>query len=150
MFIRKGQAPASRESDEPENNWETRRISEAGGLTQFGSHVHTLQPGWRSSDRHWHEQVDELLYMLSGEAVVVEEDGEHVLLPGDAACWPAGAANAHHVFNRSNAPCSYLIVGTRVPRDVVHYPDLGQTLHIGGSHWRIVKDDGTLLEQGVE
>ena len=43
---------------------ESLHLSEAGGLAQFVAHVHTLQPGSRSSDRHWHEEEDEFLYML--------------------------------------------------------------------------------------
>ena len=81
---------------------------------------------------------------------MTSNDGEHVLGPGDAACWPAGSANAHHVLNRSDAPCTYLICGTRVPRDVVHYPELGRTLYIDGPAWRLVDADGTLLKEGVE
>ena len=56
-------------------------MSEAGGLTQFGAYLHTLQPGAQSSDRHWHEGEDEFLYMLAGEATVIEDDGEHLLVP---------------------------------------------------------------------
>src|SRR5712664_4262100 len=114
------------------------RYSDAGGLTQYGAYVVTLQPGSRSSNRHWHEKEDEFLYVLAGEATVIEEDGAHLLHPGDAACWPSGVANAHHVVNRSGAPCSYLIVGTRVTHDVCHYPDIGRVLHTEGETWRIV------------
>jgi uncharacterized cupin superfamily protein len=124
------------------------RYSEVGGLTQFGAYVETLQAGSRSSDRHWHEEEDEFLFALSGEVTVVEEDGAHLLRPGDAACWPAGTANAHHVLNRSAAPCAYLIVGMRAPRDVVHYPDSGQVLHNEGDKWRLLRTDGTLLKSG--
>ena len=98
--------------------------SDAGALTQFGAFVEVLQPGATSSDRHWHEAEDEFLYMLSGTATVIEEDGEHLLAPGDAACWPAGVPNGHHVVNRSDAPCAYLIVGTRAASDRVHYSDI--------------------------
>jgi uncharacterized cupin superfamily protein len=124
------------------------RYSEEGGLTQFGAYVETLQPGSRSSDRHWHEEEDEFLYVLSGEATVIEEDGAHPLLPGDAACWSAGTANGHQVLNRSKGPCTYLIVGTRAPRDVVHYPDLGQVLYNEGDRWRLLRSDGTLVKSG--
>ena len=124
------------------------RYSEAGALTQFGAYVETLQPGSRSSDRHWHEEEDEFLFVLSGEATVIEEDGAHVLRPGDAACWPARTANGHQVLNRSNAPCSYLIVGTRAARDVVHYPDSQQILYNEGDKWRLLRTDGTLLKSG--
>ncbi len=41
------------------------------------------------------------------------EFGAHLLRSGDAACWPAGVANAHQVVNRSDAPCTYLVLGSR-------------------------------------
>ena len=117
MIIRNGKATlqvATAEQEQRHGAYSSLRLSEDGGLRQFGAYVETLEPGSRSSDRHWHEQEDELLYVLSGEATVIEDDGEHLLVPGDTACWAAGTPNAHHVINRSGAPCSYLIVGTRV------------------------------------
>ena len=101
-----------------------RLYSRAGGLTQFGAFVETLEPGSASSDRHWHEEEDELVYLLDGEATLVEDTGAQVMRPGDAACWKAGEANAHHLVNRSGPPCSYLVVGTRAPADRVHYADV--------------------------
>jgi uncharacterized cupin superfamily protein len=83
--------------------------------------VQTLLPGGRTSLRHWHEHTDEMIYVLEGQVTVTENDGDHVLHAGDAACWPAGVPNAHTVANRSNAPCSFVIIGTRNPNDVGHY-----------------------------
>jgi uncharacterized cupin superfamily protein len=123
--------------------------SDDGGLTQFGAYVETLQPGARSSVRHWHEKEDEFVYVLSGEATVVEDSGTAVLLPGDGACWPAGNPNAHYVVNRSDAPCVYVIVGTRLTHDICHYPDSGQVLHTEGTRWRIENADGTVLKSGT-
>lgn len=146
MIVRKDQPPADREADE---GAERLRYSDAGGLTQFGAYVETLRPGARSSERHWHEQEDEFLYVVSGEATVIEEDGAHALGPGDAACWPAGAANAHQVANRSEAPCTYLIFGTRMARDTVHYPDAGKTLYDEDGTWRMHRtDDGARIGGG--
>ena len=99
-------------------------LSDPGGLTQFGAFIETLYPGARSSDRHWHAREDEFLLMLQGQATVVENDGPHLLTPFDAACWPFGVANGHHVINRSDSPCRYLIVGWRTPDDVVQYSDI--------------------------
>lgn len=145
MIIRKNQPPAERVTEEHESL----RYSDAGGLTQFGAYVQTLQTGARSSDRHYHEEQDEFLYVLSGEATVIEDDGEHPLHRGDAACWPAGEANAHHVVNRSDEPCSYLIFGTRMARDIIHYPDAGRVLYDADGTWRLERaDDGTLLKDG--
>ena len=109
MIIRKGQAPvvhADEEDTQYYGSSELLPLADVGGLTQFGAHLQTLQPGTRSSDRHWHEAKDEFLYVISGEATVIEDDGPHPLHPGDAACWPAGAPNAHQVVNRSESPCS--------------------------------------------
>ena len=124
------------------------QLADAGGLTQFGAHLVTLAPGERSASRHWHAEEDEFLYLMEGEAIVVEDDGEHLLLPGDAACWPAGVPNAHHVLNRSDAPLTYLIVGTRPETDSVRYPDEGKTLFHEPPIWRLVADDGTVLRSG--
>ena len=125
------------------------RFSEPGGLTQFGVTLEEMQPGARTSDRHWHEQEDEFLLVLSGQVTVVDNDGDHRLDPGDAVCWPAGVANGHHVWNRSAAPSRHLIVGTRLAHEVVHYPDSGWTQIDEGSHWRVTGPDGTILRQGA-
>ena len=151
MIILKGAATekaATPDQAQRHGMFTSARLSEDGGLTQFGAYLETLEPGSKSSDRHWHEQEDEFLYMLSGEAIVVENDGEHRLQAGDAACWPAGAPNAHHVLNRSDAPCAYLIVGTRPTHDVCHYPDSGRTLHTEGDAWRMVDADGQVIRSG--
>lgn len=97
-------------------------IGEAGGLTQFGAHLEVLAPGSSSSFRHWHETEDEMVLMLEGEVVLVEED-ETPLRAGEAACWPAGHPVGHWLENRSTLPARYLVVGTRNRQDVIHYPD---------------------------
>ena len=148
MIVRKEQALADQGARE---RTERLQYSDAGGLTQFGAYVETLQPGVRSSDRHWHEEEDELLYVISGEATVIEEDGPHTLHPGDAACWRAGTANAHQVVNRSGEPCTYLIFGSGAVPDVVHSPERGEILRaFKDGTWRIERTDGTLIKEGSQ
>jgi uncharacterized cupin superfamily protein len=91
MIVRGADLPAEGE----EGAIQRLGYSDAGALTQYGAYVETLPPGAGFSERHWHEQEDEFLYVLSGDATVVENDGEHTLGRGDAACWPAGVLNAH-------------------------------------------------------
>ena len=83
MIIRKNQAPADRGTEEHGSL----PYSDAGGLTQFGAYVETLRPGARSSDRHYHEEQDEFLYVISGEATVIEDEAPIRSVP---AMWPAG------------------------------------------------------------
>lgn len=87
-----------------------RRLAPAGGLTEMGASHVVLKPGAWSSQRHWHDDEDELLIMLSGEAVLVEDGGRTVLRPGDICAWPKGIANGHHLINESAADCSFVCV----------------------------------------
>lgn len=129
MIIRKGSVAPVTGSSYPEGfdalgDYLAFPLSDAGGLTQFGAFTERLMPGARSSQRHWHEEEDEFLYVLEGELTVIEEDGEHRLVAGDAACWPRGVANGHCLRNDGAAPAFYLIVGTRAAEDEAHYPDI--------------------------
>ncbi|MVA57545.1 cupin domain-containing protein [Agrobacterium vitis] len=103
--------------------YSARRLSDAGGLTQFGVLLETLPPGSRSSHKHWHEQEDEFLYMLTGTATLLEGDVVTEMNPGDAATFKAGVALGHCLENRSDSDCVYLVVGTRSPNEIVHYDD---------------------------
>lgn len=104
-------------------------ISEPGGLTQFGAFVEVLQPGSRSSIKHWHSHEDELVYVLEGQVTLIEGAVETVLHPGDAATFRAGVAVGHCLENRSTAPTRCLVVGTRAGKDTVTYPDHDRVLH---------------------
>ena len=151
MILRQGTiAPQTRPAEDVASHGGQSQItlSAPGGLGQFGAHVVTLQPGAQSSDRHWHEEEDEFLLVLAGEVSVVDNDGAHLLTVGDAVCWPAGVTNAHHVWNRSGLPCHYVMIGTRLANDVVHYPDSGRTQTDRDGHWQVTGADGGLLRRG--
>ena len=60
-----------------------KRIAPAAGLTEMGASHVTLEPGAWSSQRHWHDTEDELVVMISGRAVLVEDEGEREVGPGD-------------------------------------------------------------------
>lgn len=101
-----------------------KRLARAAGLTQYGVNICTLKPGAASSQRHWHENEDEFVYVLEGEVVLCEDDGETVLKPGDAAAWKAGVANGHCLINRSNRDAVFIEVGMRAPAERAHYSDI--------------------------
>ena len=88
-----------------------RRLAPATGLTDFGASHVVLKPGAWSSQRHWHDGEDEFLVMLSGEVILVEDEGRSVLRAGDIAAWPKGTGNGHHLRNESEEDCSFVVVG---------------------------------------
>lgn len=103
---------------------ERQALGDAGGLTQFGVNLTRLRPGAASALRHWHEAEDELVYVLEGELVLIEDGGETLLGPGDAAAFRAGVANGHHLVNRSDRDAILLEIGTRAEREIAHYSDV--------------------------
>lgn len=120
-----------------------KRLGDAGGLTQFGVNLCRLAPGAASSQRHWHAEEDELVYMLEGEAVLIENDGETVLRSGDVATFKAGVRNGHHIVNRSSRDALLLEVGTRSVKDHGEYPDMDLKFVIEDGEDRYLHRDGT-------
>jgi uncharacterized cupin superfamily protein len=115
--------------DQPCRERFRRCLGDAAGLTQFGVNLTRLPPGCWSSQRHWHTVEDEFVFVVEGEVVLVTETGEETLRAGDCAGFKAGAADGHHLQNRSNRDALVLEVGTRHPaEDEVHYPDID--LHV--------------------
>ena len=100
-----------------------KRLGNAGGLDQFGVNLTTLKPGASSALRHWHKHEDEFVYLLEGEVVLIENEGETVLKPGDAATFKANSGNGHQLVNRSGRDAVYLEVGTRSKDEWVEYPE---------------------------
>jgi uncharacterized cupin superfamily protein len=104
-------------------------LTEPDRITQFGAFIHVLQPGSRSSLKHWHAEEDELVFVLDGEVTVLEGQTESVLKGGDAATFRAGDPAGHSLINKSDRPTKVLVVGTRAQTDRVTYPDHGRRLH---------------------
>ena len=101
-----------------------RRLGVAGGLTTFGINLSRLPPGVWSSQRHWHTHEDELVYVLEGELVLIEDAGETVLRAGDCAAFPKNTGNGHHMINRSGQAAIYLEVGSRSRDDLTTCSDI--------------------------
>jgi uncharacterized cupin superfamily protein len=116
-----------------------KRIAPLAGLTELGASHVTLDPGAWSSQRHWHDSEDELVIMLSGQAVLVEDDGETEVRAGDILAWAKGSNNGHHLINRSDRPCSYVAVSAG-RRTSGGYSDIDMVFTEDG---RFLRRDGT-------
>ena len=114
------------------------RLSEAGGLMQFGANLVTLAPGAWSSQRHHHSAEDELVYILSGHPTFIDDDGERVLDPGDVTVHPMDDGNGHHMINRTQIDVTFLVIGTsNAQNDHVRYPDVDLDLPASGTKERV-------------
>jgi uncharacterized cupin superfamily protein len=116
-----------------------RRLGRAAGLTQFGVNLLTLPPGVWSSQRHWHRQNDEFVFVLSGEVTLVTDAGEEVLRAGDCAGFRFGDPDGHHLVNRSSHDALVLEIGTDHVDDICTYPDVDMVATPSG----YVHRDGT-------
>lgn len=121
-----------------------RALGDAVGLSQFGCNLVTLEPGAQSSQRHWHEKEDELVYILDGTPTLVTNEGEQLLHPGMAAGFPAGEANGHMLVNKTDRPVTYIEIGTRSPDERTEYPDVDMKAHKIEGQWLFTRKDGTL------
>jgi uncharacterized cupin superfamily protein len=101
-----------------------RALGDAGGLADFGVNLLELPPGAWSSQRHWHSDEDEFVWILSGEVVLVDDNGETVLRAGDCATFPKNDGNGHHLVNRSGETAMCLEAGDRSSEDVCTYSDI--------------------------
>lgn len=116
------------------------RLGDAGGLTDVGVNLTRLPAGGWSSQRHWHSDEDEFVYLIAGELTLIEDGGETVLAAGDCAAFPKGTGNGHHLVNRSARDALYLEIGTRHPDDVTVCSDID--MMSSNADGRFVHKDG--------
>ncbi len=123
----------------------TQSLGAESGLTQYGVNIVRIEPGAPSSLRHYHTQQDEFLMMTEGKLVLIDDDGEHEMLPGDCASFPAGDANGHQLVNRTNAPAAFLVVGTHTPTETAVYSDIDMMVKVDQDGFNFTRKDGSPL-----
>jgi len=128
--------------DAPVAGREKRALGDALDLTQFGVNLVTLAPGAWSSQRHWHANEDEFVYVVDGEVTLVTDAGEQILGPGMAAGFPAGKADGHHLINRTEASALYLEVGTRAATEEAEYSDIDMAARKEGGRFVFAHKNG--------
>lgn len=119
------------------------RLGDAGGLTQFGVNLVTLEPGALSSLRHWHLAEDEFVMVTLGECTLVQDEGETLMRPGDCVAFPANTPNGHHFINRSGAAASFLVVGSKAKREVATYSDVDLVVTLEAGKATFTHKDGS-------
>ena len=89
----------------------------------LGGSLYELEPGESTWPYHYELGCEEWLVVVSGQPTLRTSDGERQLEPGDVAVFPEGPSGAHKVVNGSGQTARVLILSSKAPLAVVHYPD---------------------------
>ncbi len=120
------------------------RLADAGGLKDFGVNFTRLPPGNWSAQRHWHSHEDEFGFVIEGEVILIEDEGETILHTGDCAAFPKATGNGHHLINRSDQVATYLEIGSRQQDDLTTCSDVDMmSANFDGL---FVRKDGSAIE----
>ncbi len=120
-------------------------LGDAGGLTQFGASMMIMPPGSVSSMRHWHTGEDEFVMITQGKLVLVQDEGETIVKPGDCVAFPAGDTNGHHFINRSASEARFLVIGTRAKKDTCTYSDVDMKIELVNGKGKYTRKDGSAM-----
>jgi uncharacterized cupin superfamily protein len=97
-----------------------------GGGSLLGGSLYELPPGEKTWPYHYEVGCEEWLVVVSGRPTLRTPEGERELEAGDVAVFPDGPEGAHQLANRTDEPCRVLLLSSKGPVAVVHYPDSGK------------------------
>lgn len=93
-----------------------------------------VEPGNSAYSYHYHETVEEIFYIVSGEGIVRTVKGDVPVKAGDAVCFPTGEGGSHVIRNSSETEkLVYIDFGTRGECEIAHLIDAKKILVIGKS-----------------
>jgi uncharacterized cupin superfamily protein len=98
-----------------------RMISRAAGSVDTGLQHVVVAPGCESTAQHCHSLEEEIFVILDGDGVLVLDQDETPVRPGNVVSRPPGTGVAH-MFRAGDRGLTYLAYGTRDPGDVCYYP----------------------------
>jgi len=93
-------------------------ISSYGGATQIGISNEVLMPGKQANPAHYHFVEEEHVFILEGALTLKLGDKSYIMEPGHYVCFPAGQKAGHALYNHTDEPCRYLVLGNPSPQDV--------------------------------
>ena len=108
-----------------------RGLSDPAGLSHMGVHLRTVEPGWASTNRHYHVVEEEWVYVVAGRGAVRIGPQRLAVRPGSFVGFPPGP-RPHHFLAEGNEPLVLLEGGERRRgEDYGFYPDLGMRFSAG-------------------
>ena len=109
-------------------------IGEAIGARLLGYSLCVVPAGKRAWPYHCHHVNEEMFLILDGTGILRTGDREYPLRAGDVIAAPPGdATTAHQIINTSDRELRYVAVSTKIPGEIVEYPDSGNVAVYVGS-----------------
>jgi uncharacterized cupin superfamily protein len=81
--------------------------------------------------------------VLSGELQLVTDEVTETMSAGMCMGFRAGDSCGHHLVNASDLPATFIVIGTRVENDEVHYPDDDLMWQLIDGQWVPLHKDGS-------
>lgn len=120
IIVKNNQTADARIQGEGENQFVVRQIID--DVDKCSANFVEVDPGKYAYGYHYHEENEEVFYIISGEASVKTEKGAVHLKQGDVICFPADVNGSHVISNPSKTEkLVYLDVGTANKPDIVHF-----------------------------
>jgi uncharacterized cupin superfamily protein len=107
-------------------------LADRVGARKLGYGSWIVPSGRASVPYHYHLVNEELAIVLGGEIWLRLDGRFHRLADGDVVALPPGADSAHQFLNFSDRPAHMLLASTKIPREVVGYPDSGKRAYVVG------------------
>ena len=106
----------------------SKNLGRAAGAQNLSMRMVELEPNKQSSPLLFHTEDEEHIFLVEGEATLLEGDEQSRLVAGDYACFLAGEEIGHALLNHSETVCRFLIFSQNNPSDIVVYPEHNRML----------------------
>src|ERR1700694_404167 len=118
------------------------RLGPKLGGSGLGMSVYDMPPGEAICPYHFEWTDEEWLIVISGRPTLRTPEGERVLEPGDAVCFPVGPAGAHHVRNHGEELSRVAMLSTKNDLGIAEYPDSDKVgVWANGTHYMLRRSD---------
>lgn len=90
---------------------------------KLGFHIEILPPGKFSCPYHFHHSEEELFLVLSGKAMLRQNNQYKEISNGELIYFSTGAEGAHQFYNHAKEDFKFLAISTLDNKDIAEYPD---------------------------
>ena len=124
----------------PNSQMHGTQLARSVGLKRTGVNFIRVPAGKESYVYHSHQNEEEWIYVLSGQAIALIDDVEYEVNAGDFIGFPAPSV-AHHMRNPGPGELVYLVGGENRETDVVEFPTLGKRMERRGKQMDVYDVD---------